>query len=81
LENQKADGDLALDLIAARLPKFADRERELKTTITVSGIQVPLLGKPDTTTPDLTGLKEYKTGQAEGPRKWLIRSARSLFTA
>lgn len=69
LENQEADGDLALDLVAARLPKFADRERELKTTITVSGIEIPLLGKPDTTTPDLSGLKEYKSGQTEWTRK------------
>jgi hypothetical protein len=69
LEHEEASGDPVLDLLMARLPKFEIMDREFRTLLKNGKESIPILIKPDTMTLDMTGFKEYKTGQEPWTKK------------
>lgn len=62
LETTEETGDILNDYIVAMLPKLEIMEAELNATITIEGEAIPLYGRADTASGDLSRFKEYKTG-------------------
>ena len=69
LETGEETGDELRDLVIAQIPRLADSEREIKATIKIGKIEIPLLGKLDASSKDLMTIKEYKTGQTKWTQK------------
>jgi hypothetical protein len=83
LENGEATGDPVLDLLMERLPKFEIMDKAIECELkTGRGKEIiPILIKPDTLKTDMTGFKEYKTGQAEWTKKKADESGQITFYA
>lgn len=64
LESGELTGDVLLDLTIVQIPKLEVMEMELRAELKRgAGVEpVPLLGKLDTASKDLTAFKEYKQG-------------------
>lgn len=65
LEHDRLTGDMEMDLIMERLPKFEvmDKEFRAETKARDSKKVITMLCKPDTMKADMSAFKEYKTGQ------------------
>jgi len=81
LENDEITGDMALDLIMERLPKFEIMDKPVEAVLGKGKTAVPLLAKPDTMKADMTAFKEYKTGQEPWSRKKVDESGQVTFYA
>lgn len=64
LESKDLSGDPTIDLTIKRMPRFERFEVELSPTLQQGKGEngIPLLGRVDNATPDLSGFKEYKQG-------------------
>jgi hypothetical protein len=62
LENDEGTGDIELDLVMARIPKFEIRDKSIEAEMKVGKKIVTLLAKPDTIKKDYSAFKEDKTG-------------------
>lgn len=69
LENDEATGDVALDMVMIKIPKFEIRDKEFLAEIKNGKEVVPILCKPDTMKADMTAFKEYKTSQTKWTKK------------
>lgn len=81
LENDEATGDPLLDVVIARIPKFELMDKEFRTEIRDGKKRVPILIKPDTTKPDFTGFKEFKTSQKAWTKKQVKDNGQIKFYA
>jgi hypothetical protein len=81
LENDEASGDPLLDLLMAQLPKFECMEHEVRANLNLGrGVEpIPLLAKLDSARSNLTGFKEYKTGQKPWSKKLVDESGQITF--
>jgi len=69
LETGEVTGDPIKDLVISQIPKFGVMEAELKATLKLGKIEIPLLGYADTAKKNLSKFKEYKTGQIAWSQK------------
>jgi hypothetical protein len=81
LENDEITGDMALDLVMERLPKFEIMDKPIEAILKNGKNKIPLLAKPDTMKADMTAFKEYKTGQEPWSRKKVDESGQVTFYA
>jgi hypothetical protein len=81
LENEEATGDIVLDLLMERIPKFEIRDKAITAEMKNGKKTVPLLAKPDTMKADMTAFKEYKTGQEPWTKKKADESGQITFYA
>ena len=63
LENGEMTGDMTLDLVIERLPKFEIMDKPVEADLKIGKKVIHLLAKPDTMKKNMTAFKEYKTGQ------------------
>lgn len=71
METGEETGDPMKDLVISMIPKFEDKEVEIRATIKVGKNEIPLFGKMDSGKKnDLSAFKEVKTGV-----KWTQRRA------
>lgn len=80
LEFDELSGDMALDIMAARLPKFELMDVAFETVIP-GPEPVPVLIKMDSRKEDLTAFKEYKTGTTKWNQKRADESGQVTFYA
>lgn len=89
LESGEMTGDPILDLVMERIPKFEIRDKILedprgeevecqgktyRVPVLKDGkIRIPILAKPDSMKAEMTGFKEYKTGQ----ERWTAAKVRN----
>ena len=81
LENDEASGNILLDLVIERIPKFEIRDvpftAELKTGKKIINIHC----RPDSMKKDMSAFKEYKTGQAGWTQKKVDEHGQITFYA
>lgn len=81
LEHGEATGDIVLDLLMERLPKFEIMDKPIEAVLKDGKRPIPLLAKPDTMKADMTAFKEYKTGQTKWTRRQVDESGQVTFYA
>jgi hypothetical protein len=81
LEDDEATVDPLLDAVMTRIPKFETMEREIRTIIKAGDETIPLLAKIDTAKKNLSGFKEYKTGQTRWTQGQVDKSGQIDFYA
>jgi len=81
LETGEETGDLKKDFVIAQLPKFEVMEYELRVTIDVGGIKIPLLIKMDSAMKTLEAFKEYKTGTTAWNKEKANKHGQMIFYA
>jgi len=69
LETGEETGDPIMDLVISQIPKLDIMEAELRGTIKIGKIEIPMFGKADTAKKNLTAFKEYKTGKTRWTKK------------
>ena len=81
LEDDKATGDPVLDAVMTQIPKFEVMEMEIRADMKAEGETIPLLAKIDSAKKNLTGFKEFKTGQTRWTMKQVKESGQIDFYA
>lgn len=81
LEDEEANGDPLLDLMAARLPKFELMDKPLEAELPDGSHTIRLLAKMDTSKSDYTAFKEYKTSTRKWTQKMADKSDQITFYA
>jgi hypothetical protein len=81
LENEEASGDIILDLLIERIPKFEIMDKTVDCLLPNGKNPIPILIKPDTMKTDMTAFKEYKTGQEPWTKKRADESGQITFYA
>lgn len=73
LETGETTGDELLDAVVALLPRYSEREHEIRVQMRTNGHTFDLLGKMDTFDPKGLRFREYKTGRV----KWTQSKAQA----
>jgi hypothetical protein len=81
LEGNEATGDPVLDMVMIQRPKFEEMEKKVEVEMKIGKEIIPLLMILDTAKKNLTGFKEYKTGQKKWTRKQVDESGQITFYA
>ncbi len=69
LEKAELTGDLELDLVIEKIPKYENMDVAIFAEIKDKAGNIPLIAKPDTHKNDFSEFKEYKTGQTAWTKK------------
>lgn len=80
LEEGGLAGDPVMDLMIVRLPKFDLMDIEQRAAIPGKE-PIPILFRPDTARLDLSGFKEYKTGQERWTKRQVDQNGQITFYA
>lgn len=80
LEHDELSGNMAIDLMAAQLPRFELMDVAFETIIKGTP-EVPLLIKMDSRKEDLSAFKEYKSGTTKWNREKADKSGQVTFYA
>jgi CheY-like chemotaxis protein len=81
LERDELTGDVVLDLMMERIPKFEVMDKEFRTELKNGKDTIIILAKPDTMKADMTAFKEYKTGVTRWTRKKVDECGQITFYA
>lgn len=81
LENNDATGDIMLDLVISKIPKFEVMDKIVMAELKNGKKTIQILAKPDTMKADMTAFKEYKTGQEPWTQKRFNELGQIIFYA
>ena len=81
LENDEASGDVVMDLVMTKIPKFEMMDIEFRAELKNGKEKIQILCKPDTWKKDMTAFKEYKTAQKRWTKKQVDESGQVTFYA
>ncbi len=81
LEKGEASGDIMLDLVIERMPKFEIRDIPFTADLKNGKKIIQIHCRPDTMKKDMSAFKEYKTGQAEWTQRKVDENGQITFYA
>jgi len=81
LEKNEASGDVLLDLVIERIPKFEIMDKPFIADMKIGKKTIQIYCKPDTMKEDMSAFKEYKTGQGGWTQKKVDENGQIIFYA
>ncbi len=81
LENDESTGDPVLDIMMIKIPKFEVMDKAFEVELKDGKKVIRILAKPDTTKPDYSAFKEYKTSTRAWTQKMADESGQITFYA
>jgi len=81
LEHGEATGDIMLDIMMAKIPKFELRDIAFEVPLKHGKKTITLLAKPDTYKADMSAFKEYKSSTRKWTQKMVDTSGQITFYA